>query len=100
MKLVKKNKYLLLAVLAVFVFIMIHKNEKPVKPVKRGGKWTVYGTDWCGYTKKQLKHMDDNSIDYDYIECSDGACDGFDVKAFPTLRHPSGKLLDAGFRKV
>ena len=95
--LVKKNKYLLLAVLAVFVFIAMRKNEKPVKA---SGKWTVYGTDWCGYTKKQLKYMDDNSIEYEYIECSDGACDGFDVKAFPTLRHPSGKLLDAGFREV
>ena len=94
--LVKKNKYLLLAVLAVFVFIAM----QPAKVARADGKWTVYGTDWCGYTKKQLKHMDDNSIDYDYIECSDGACDGFDVKAFPTLRDPDGNLLDAGFRKV
>jgi len=96
---VKKNKYLVLAVIAVFVFIAMCKNENPAKAARADGKWTVYGTDWCGYTKKQLAYMDDNSIEYEYIECSDGACDGFDIKAFPTLID-SEDNVSTGFRKV
>ena len=93
----KKNKILVLVIVLV-LFVMMNKKEKTRGRSK--GKWTVYGTDWCGYTKKQLKHMDDNTIEYDYIECSDGACDGLSIEAFPTLRDPSGKLHDAGFKEV
>ena len=94
---IKKNKILVLVVVLV-LFVMMNKKDKT--PSGSKGKWTVYGTDWCGYTKKQLKYMDDNSIEYDYVECSDGACEGLSIKAFPTLRDPSGKLHDAGFKEV
>lgn len=93
-----KNNKILVVVVVLILFVMMNKKEKA--QVGSTGKWTVYGTDWCGYTKKQLKHMDNNSIEYDYVECSDGACDGFAIKAFPTLRDPSGKLHDAGFKEV
>lgn len=93
----KKNKLLVLVVVLV-LFVMMNKKDKTTGDSK--GKWTVYGTNWCGYTKKQLKHMDDNSIEYDYVECSDGACEGLSIEAFPTLRDPNGKLLDPGFMEV
>lgn len=93
----KKNKILVLVVVLV-LFVMMNKDKKTIGDSK--GKWTVYGTDWCGYTKKQLKYMDDNSIKYDYVECSDGACEGLSIEAFPTLRDPSGKLHNAGFKEV
>lgn len=101
MKLIKKNKYVILAIIVIYVVMSMSS----VKKVKGGsaaptGKWTVYGTDWCGYTTKQLKYMDDNSIEYEYIECSNGACDAVGIKAFPTLRDPSGTLREPGFLEI
>ena len=29
---------------------------------------TVYGADWCGDTRRTLRHLDDNKINYDYID--------------------------------
>jgi glutaredoxin len=31
-------------------------------------KVKVYGADWCGDTKRSLKHLDDAGVDYDYID--------------------------------
>lgn len=28
----------------------------------------VYGSSWCGWTRRALAHLDDLEIDYDYIE--------------------------------
>jgi glutaredoxin len=29
---------------------------------------TVYGADWCGDTRRTLKHLDNSKINYDYID--------------------------------
>jgi glutaredoxin len=31
-------------------------------------KVKVYGADWCGDTKRSLKHLDESGVDYDYID--------------------------------
>ena len=56
----------------------------------RPGMWTVYGTDSCGWTLKQLAVFDTKGIPYNYINCANnkGACDG--ATAFPTLVDPNG----------
>lgn len=28
----------------------------------------VYGADWCGDTRRTLRHLDKNNIQYDYID--------------------------------
>jgi len=57
-----------------------------VKP----GMWTVYGTDQCGWTLKQLAVFDSKGIPYNYVNCDQnaGACKG--MNAFPTLVDPNG----------
>ncbi len=29
---------------------------------------TVYGADWCGDTKRTLRHLDQSGVDYDYVD--------------------------------
>ena len=29
---------------------------------------TVYGADWCGDTRRTLRHLDKNGVKYDYID--------------------------------
>jgi glutaredoxin len=29
---------------------------------------TVYGADWCGDTRRTLRHLDSNGVQYDYID--------------------------------
>jgi glutaredoxin len=29
---------------------------------------TVYGADWCGDTRRTLRHLDSNKVQYDYID--------------------------------
>ena len=62
------------------------------------GKWTIYGSDSCGWTLKQLAVCDNKGMAYDYINCGDpknaGKCKG--KKAFPTLVDPKG-VTSVGF---
>ena len=53
-----------------------------------GCKPIVYGADWCGWTKKQLKYLDDKKMDYEYIDCSKNkdACPS-EVKGYPAIKH-------------
>ena len=50
--------------------------------------WTVYGTDGCGWTRKQLKVFDDKKIAYKYVNCETGDCKG--ATSYPTLVSPTG----------
>ena len=31
-------------------------------------KVKVYGADWCGDTRRTLKHLDDLGVEYDYVD--------------------------------
>lgn len=52
--------------------------------------WTVYGTDECGWTRKQLKEMDDKGVVYTYVNCRDGDCG--EIKSYPTLKSGDGEV--------
>jgi len=53
------------------------------------GSWTVYGTNSCGWTRKQLSLMDSKNVPYKFVDCDNGGdCSG--MNAFPTLLDPSG----------
>lgn len=59
--------------------------------------WTVYGTNGCGWTRKQLKVMDSKSIPYKFVDCDKEDCKGAD--AFPTLVDPDGTRT-VGFKNL
>jgi len=60
-----------------------------------GSPWTVYGTNGCGWTRKQLAVMDTNKVPYTFVDCEKEDCKG--AEAFPTLVDPSGKKT-VGFK--
>lgn len=59
--------------------------------------WTVYGTNGCGWTRKQLAHLDKKGISYNYVECDKQDCGG--ISAFPTMKHSNGEVVE-GFREL
>ena len=69
------------------------------KPTVSGGTYTVYGTMGCGWTRKQLDVMKAKGIAHEFVDCSKkGACpEG--VKAYPTIKHPDGKMT-TGFNNL
>lgn len=64
-----------------------------------GGTYIVYGTMGCGWTRKQLDHMKAKGIAHEFVDCSTkGSCpEG--VTAYPTIRHPGGKMT-TGFSSL
>jgi len=56
-------------------------------------KPVIYGSMSCGWTKKQLKYMDDKGLEYEYIDCAKDrdACPK-EVSGFPTIKHCDGTL--------
>jgi glutaredoxin len=50
----------------------------------RAGKLTVYGSDGCSWTKKQLAYLDQKGMPYTYVNCDNGQCPK-SVDSFPTL---------------
>lgn len=63
----------------------------------RKSGWTVYGSMDCGWTRKQLKHLDDKNISYTFVDCKKTKCDH--VIAFPTVIKPTGEQV-VGFTLV
>ena len=61
------------------------------------GKWTVYGTMGCGWTRKQLEYMDEKGIPHTFVDCDKETCD--DMEAFPTLVGPDG-AKSVGFKQI
>jgi len=52
--------------------------------------WTVYGTKGCGWTRKQLSHMDEKNVPYTFVDCDSEDCPG--ISAFPTLKGSDGTV--------
>jgi len=63
----------------------------------KGEHWTVYGTNGCGWTRKQIDHMKSNNIPHTYIECDKKDCG--EITSYPTLKNSSGKVM-VGFNKI
>lgn len=60
-------------------------------------KWKLYGAEWCGWTKKQLKYMEKHNKAYEFIDCEKEQCNG--IKSFPTLVSSDGEHI-SGYREV
>mgnify|MGYP003657928271 CR=1 FL=1 len=59
--------------------------------------WTVYGSTGCGWTVKQLEHMENNGISHVFHDCDKIDCG--DIKSFPTLKSPDG-IVSTGFSSI
>jgi hypothetical protein len=80
--------------LLVDLYILMNTGRGSVAPsapatTSAEGKWTVFGTMGCGWTRKQLDYMKKKGIDHVFKDCEKGECG--DVKAFPTLVSPEGE---------
>ena len=80
--------FVFLAFVLAFLFLLNSWLSKKTSSSK--SKWTVYGTDGCGWTRKQLKELDEKNVQYKYINCESGDCGG--ISSFPTLKSDDGEL--------
>ena len=63
----------------------------------KAGELTVYGADWCGWTKKQRAYLDEKRIPYTYVNCDSQECPGF-VTSFPTILRDG--QVSRGFQEI
>jgi hypothetical protein len=70
-----------------------NNNNDSCKPI-------VYGADWCGWTKKQKKYLEDKGIEHTYVDCAKdkGSCPP-EVKGFPAIKHCDGNLTP-GYQEI
>jgi hypothetical protein len=90
-----KNQKLLAYVLVGLVFLYL-LNFRLTRGGD-GGHWTVYGTNGCGWTRKQIDYLRSNGISHTYIECDKEDCGK--IRSYPTLKSSSGKIL-VGYNKI
>lgn len=93
------NHFIAYAVLALIILFLLNHvlTRKSGAPKATPGKWTVYGTNGCGWTRKQLELMDSKGIPYTFVDCDDENCPG--INGFPTLVDPKGNKT-VGFNNL
>ena len=77
------------AVVFVIAFLFFYMNSSPTSASK-GEKWTVYGSEKCSWTRKQLDTMKSKGVDYTFVDCDSQKCDG--ITGFPTLKGDDGTV--------
>jgi len=89
---------LLVLIILLFSLTTVYYVEDEPNTNTNSGTLIVYGASWCGWTTKQRQFLDQNNIQYEYIECgdhSDSRCNG--TNGFPTLQYEgttqSGAIL-------
>lgn len=68
-----------------------------VKTDLHAGALTVYGTENCGWTKKQLAYLQKKNIPFTFVNCDTGSCPSF-VSGFPTLEHDG--VIKVGYQEL
>jgi len=99
----KLNGHLIAYGILIVIILFLLNNILTKKPVSQtsqadsgSGAWTVYGTNGCGWTRKQLKVMDSKNIAYTFVDCDKEDCKG--AEGFPTLVDPAGNKT-VGFKE-
>ena len=80
---------IVLIVLYLLNFRLVAKKSEPAVITGAGKSWTVYGSNGCGWTRKQLKSMEDKKSAHTFVDCDKEDCG--DVSAFPTTKDSDGK---------
>jgi hypothetical protein len=72
--------------------------EEPVSEMDNSEtkEYTVYGTNWCGWTRKQLEYMKSKKLQHKFVDCEKEKCEGMD--GFPVTVTPTGEKV-VGFRE-
>lgn len=81
----------ILVSLAVIVLVVLYLMV-PKKSSGTSGPWTVYGSNGCGWTRKQLKNMDEKGITYTYVDCDEDGQQCTGMAGFPTLKDENGEI--------
>ena len=88
---------ILLALALIYVLFGSSFGMKTKVSGEAAAELTVYGTNGCGWTRKQIAHLDKKGIGYDYIECDKEDCGG--ISAFPTMKLANGDVIE-GFKEL
>jgi len=78
--------WIIATIVVVVILLMLILSKKSVK----SGKWTVYGNNHCGWTRKQKEMMDTKGIPYKYVDCEVENCPG--ITGYPTLTNDDGTV--------
>ena len=83
--------FTLLGACAVYQYIL--RRLKPVGPSTTG--YTVYGTNWCGYTTKQKKYLAQTygPTSYTYVDCDTHKTICKDITSYPQTTLPNGDTV-------
>ena len=89
---------IVLFIVNMMILANMDDTKKKKAPVVAAGGWTVYGTNGCIWTRKQLDHMKKKGIAHTFVDCDkEGACAG--MEAFPTLVDKDG-VKTVGYKEV
>ena len=93
------NKHLVVYVILILIILYLVNGMLTTKSAAPAvaKPWTVYGTNGCGWTRKQLEVMDTKKVPYVFVDCDSEDCNG--ASAFPTLVDPDGKKT-VGFNSL
>jgi hypothetical protein len=94
----KNQKLLFWAFVAlVFLYLINFRLTSGNSSSGNSSGWTVYGTNGCSWTRKQIDYMKNKKIPHTYVECDKEDCG--DISSYPTLKNSSGKIL-VGFNQI
>lgn len=96
MKFTRQRIILLTA--SVIVVVILSGMQRSSRKQSGDVEYIVYGTDWCGYTVKQLKYLDKKGISHKYVNCEKEQCSG--IKAFPQMTRTSDGETIRGYSEV
>lgn len=91
------NRNMIIGGVVAFVILaamaMMFKRKPSPSPSLNGNKFVVYGTEWCGYTTKQRKHLDKKygPGSHEFVDCDKTHCPG--INAFPVTKTPAGDMI-------
>ena len=82
----------------IIILLLVIILMKMLSSGSSGYSWTIYGSDGCGWCKKQKEYMNKKGIKYSFINCSSGSCDG--ITSFPTLKNMETGEVKIGYNEV
>jgi hypothetical protein len=81
---------IVIAILGLIYLYMNYTGGSAKTKTKTGGGWTVYGSNKCGWTRKQTAEMEAKGVQYKFVDCDKEDCPGVD--GFPTLKNDDGTV--------
>lgn len=93
-------------VLAIIVICRMVRGSSGSVPNSAGAKYIMFGTTWCGWTKKQLDVINGDSdlkSQTTVIYCDDSAnkqmCQSQGITGYPTWKNSISGAVSSGFKK-